>query len=91
MRTIALIFRGIFIIGLASTAPGPLGKLGVVFNGGKAGTYTIYLDNLRLRHANGGTTPIWSGAKDTRTSKFNSNELFKDLQVRAVAVTDVGK
>ena len=79
------------IIGLASTAPGPLGKHGVVFTGGKAGTYTIYLDNLRLRHSDGSTTPIWSSAKDTRTSKFEANELFKDLQVRTIDAAEVGK
>jgi len=77
------------IIGLASTAPGPLSKHGVVFNGGKPGTYTIYLDNLRIRHADGTTTPLWTSGKDTRTAKFTANEKFKDLQVRAVPVSQV--
>ncbi len=79
------------IIGLATTAPGPLGKHGVVFTGGTAGTYTIYLDNLRLRHADGTTTPIWSNGKDTRASTFKANALFKDLQVRAVDKAEAGK
>ena len=74
-----------------STAPGPLGKHGVVFSGGTAGTYTIYLDNLRLRHADGSTTPLWTSGKDTRTGPFKANALFKDLQVRAVDVAEVGK
>ena len=79
------------IIGLASTAPGPLGKHGVVFTGGKAGTCTIYLDNIRIRHADGSTEPIWKSGKDTRSSKFEANEFFHDLQVRAVPVAEVGK
>jgi arylsulfatase A len=77
------------IIGLASTAPGALGKHGVVFNGGKPGTYTIYLDNLRIRHADATTTPIWTNGKDTKTAKFTADEKFKDLQVRAVPVSAV--
>ena len=72
------------IIGLSSTAPGPLGKHGVVFSGGKGGTFTLYLDNLRLRHANGTTTPIWTNGKDTRQGKFKENEFFKDVQIRTV-------
>jgi hypothetical protein len=79
------------IVGLASTAPGPLGKHGVVFNGGKAGTYTIYLDNLRIRHADGSTTPLWTNGQDTRAGKFTANELFKDLKIRAVNVAEAGK
>ena len=79
------------IVGLASTAPGPLGKHGVVFTGGTAGTFTIYLDNLRIRQADGSTTPLWTSGKDTRTGAFKANELFKDLQVRAVKVAEVSK
>ncbi|MDZ4853141.1 MAG: sulfatase-like hydrolase/transferase [Pirellulaceae bacterium] len=78
------------IIGLASTAPGPLGKHGVVFTGGKAGTFTIYLDNLRIRHADGSTTPLWTNGKDTRAGNFKVNELFKDLTIRAVDVAEAG-
>ncbi len=74
------------IIGLAGSAPGPLGKHGVVFTGGQAGTYTIYLDNLRLRHADGSTTALWTHQKDTRVKKIAETELFKDIQVRAVNV-----
>ena len=79
------------IVGLSSTAPGPLGKHGVVFTGGKAGTFTIYLDNLRIRHADGSTTPLWTNGKDTRAGKFKANELFKDLKIRAVKVAEVGR
>ncbi len=79
------------IVGLASTAPGPLGKHGVVFMGGTAGTFTIYLDNLRIRHADGTSTPLWTGGKDTRAGQFKANELFKDLKIRTVDVKDVGK
>lgn len=79
------------IIGLASTAPRPLGKHGVVFTGGKAGTFTVYLDNLRIRHHDGSTTPLWTDGKDTRTGKFTPDELFKDLKIRAVDISEVGQ
>ena len=69
------------IVGLSSTAPGPLGKHGVVFTGGTTGTVTVYLDNLRIRHADGRTTPLWTSGKDTRSGKFQSNALFKDLRI----------
>ena len=79
------------IVGLSSTAPGPLGKHGVVFTGSNAGTCTIYLDNLRIRHADGSATPLWTSGKDTRAGAFQANELFKDLKIRTVDVKDVGK
>lgn len=79
------------VIGLSSTAPGPLGKHGVVFTGGKAGTFTVYLDNLRLRHADGSMTPLWTSGKDTKTTKFTPNEFFTDLRIRAISVEDVSR
>lgn len=79
------------IIGLSSTAPGPLGKHGVVFTGGTPGTFTVYLDNLRIRHLDGSTTPLWTNSKDTRAGKFTPNEFFKDLKIRTINVTEVGK
>lgn len=78
------------IVGLSSTAPGPLGKHGIVFSGGTAGTFTAYLDNLRIRHANGSTTRLWTNRNDTRASKFTENRFFKDLTIRTVDVADVG-
>jgi arylsulfatase A-like enzyme len=79
------------IVGLSSTAPGPLGKHGVVFTGGTPGTFTVYIDNLRIRHLDGTTTPLWTSGKDTCKATFEPNERFKDLQVRTVDVADVGK
>jgi arylsulfatase A-like enzyme len=79
------------IIGLSSTAPGPLGKHGVVFTGGTPGTFTVYLDNLRIRHADGRTTPLWTSGKDTKAGKFTANDSFKDLMIRTVNVSEVGK
>jgi hypothetical protein len=72
------------IIGLCSSAPGILPRHGIVFRGGKPGTYRIYLDNLRIRHADGTTTPIWLAGKDTRTRKIADTDLFKGVRVRAV-------
>ena len=68
-----------------------LGKHGGVFTGGIASTFTIYLDNLRLRHADGSTEPIWTNGKDTRATKIADSELFKDVQVRAVPAAEVRK
>ncbi|QOV87631.1 sulfatase-like hydrolase/transferase [Humisphaera borealis] len=79
------------IIGLCSSAPGILPRHGLVFKGGKPGTYKVYLDNLRIRHVDGSTTPIWTHGKDTRSARFEANELFKDLKVRTVDVAEVGK
>lgn len=79
------------IIGLSSTAPGPLGKHGIVFTGGTPGTFTIYLDNLRIRHLDGNTTPLWTNGKDTRAGKFTANDLFTDLQIRTINLNEVRK
>jgi arylsulfatase A-like enzyme len=79
------------IVGLASTAPGPLGKHGVVFTGGTPGTYTIYLDNVRIRHADGSASPLWTSGQDTRAGNFTANESFKDLKIRTVDASEVGK
>ena len=77
------------VIGLCSTAPGALPRHGLVFNGGRPGTYRIYLDNLRIRHADGSTTPIWTNAKDTRYRKEPGNAAFDGVIVRAVPVSAV--
>jgi hypothetical protein len=79
------------VIGLCSTAPGALPRQGLVFRGGKPGTYKVYLDNLRLRHADGSTSPIWTNGKDTRFRKIADSELFTGISVRAVPAVGVGK
>ena len=79
------------IVGLSSTAPGQLGKHGVVFTGGKAGTFTIYLDNLRIRHIDGTSTALWTNSKDTRAGSFNESEFFQDLKISTVDVSETGK
>jgi arylsulfatase A-like enzyme len=72
------------VIGLCGLAPGALPRHGVVFRGGKPGTFTIYLDNLRLRHADGSTTPLWSSAKDNRFRKIADTAPFSNVQARSV-------
>jgi len=79
------------VIGLSSSAPGILPRHGLVFKGGKAGTYKVYLDNLRLLHADGTTTPIWSNGKDTRFKKIADSDLFTHVSVRTVPAADVYK
>ena len=79
------------IIGLCSTAPGALPRQGLVFKGGQPGTYKVYLDNLRLRHADGTTTLLWTNGKDTRSKKIADSELFAHISVRAVPAVGIGK
>lgn len=79
------------IIGLSSTAPGPLGKHGLVFTGGTPGTFTVYLDNLRIRHLDGSTTPLWTDGKDTRAGSFTPNARFQNLKIETVNAADVSR
>ena len=79
--------RGVWehrVIGLCSSAPGTLPRHGLVFKGGKPGTYKVYLDNLRLRHVDGSTSPIWTNGKDTRTQRIADTDLFRNVTVRTV-------
>lgn len=77
------------VIGLSSSAPGILPRHGLVFKGGKPGTYKVYLDNLRLHHADGSTTSIWANSKDTRSKKIADSEAFTNIAVRAVPASEV--
>jgi len=70
-------------------APGILPRYGLVFTGRTPGTFKVYLDNLRLRHADGSTSPIWTNGKDTRNPKIEDTELFTNVRVRAVPVSEV--
>ena len=79
------------VIGLCSSAPGILPRHGMVFRGGRAGAYTVYLDNLRIRRADGSTSPIWSNAKDTRYPKIQDTALFSNISVRAIPAAEVEK
>jgi arylsulfatase A len=77
------------IIGLCSSAPGILPRHALVCKGGKPGTYKVYLDNLRIRHADGTTTPIWTTSKDTKFKAIPDSETFTNVKVRAVPDSDV--
>ena len=79
------------VIGLCSSAPGALPRHGLVFKGGMPGTYKVYLDNLRIRHADGRSSAIWTDGKDTRYRELEPSELFKNVRVRAVPATELGK
>jgi hypothetical protein len=79
------------VIGLCASAPGVLPRHGLVFRGGKPGTYKVYLDNLKLRHHDGTTTPIWTAGKDTRTQKIADTDLFRDVSVRAIKLSPLRK
>ena len=78
------------VVGLCSFAPGPLNRHAMVFAGGKAGTYKVYLDNLRIRHADGSVSSLWTNGKDTRFPKNLACPAgFGDLSVRAVSQTSI--
>jgi arylsulfatase A-like enzyme len=77
------------VIGLCSGAPGWLPLHGIVFTGRKAGTFKVYLANLRLRRAGGTLLPVWSEGKHTRTKKIGDTEMFKDVKVRTVKAADL--
>jgi hypothetical protein len=78
------------VIGLCSFAPGPLNQHALVFTGWKAGTYKVYLDNLRIRHADGSVSALWSDAKDTRNRRIEDSGLFTNIRVQAVPVSETG-
>jgi hypothetical protein len=73
------------IIGLAAGAPGPLSRHGIVFWGLPPGGYVVYIDNLRVRHADGSTTPIWSGSSDTAARRIADTPAFRSVRVRTVS------
>jgi len=78
------------IVGLLGGAPGPLPNHAMVFGAKKAGTFRVYLDNLRVRHADGSTTPIWQ--EDVHTRFVQPAKLppgFTDLRVRTVRLADL--
>ena len=75
------------VIGLSSSAPGILPHHGIVFKGGQPGTFKVYLDNLRLRHADGTTTPIWKDSRDTHAKKIADTDAFNDISVRALPLS----
>jgi hypothetical protein len=77
------------VVGVCSSAPGILPRHGLVFRGGKPGAYTVYLDNLRLRHADGSTTPIWTTGRDTRFRPIADSEFFAGVRVRSVSANQV--
>jgi len=76
-------------IGLSTAAPGVRPRYGFVFHGGQPGTYTVYLDNLRIRHLDGSTTPLWNSRADTKYPKVADSAKFKDIRVSTEAASAV--
>ncbi len=76
-------------IGLEAFAPSAFGRQGMVFKGGHPGTFKVYLDNLQILHADGTTTPIWLGQKDTRAEEVADTTAFKNVHVRAVPLASI--
>jgi len=78
------------VIGLCSFAPGPLNQHALVFSGGQAGSYKVYIDNLRIRHADGSLSSLWTHSKDTRYRRIEDSGLFTGVQVRALPIAETG-
>jgi hypothetical protein len=72
------------VIGLCGIAPGQLPRNAMVVRGVTPGTHVIYLDNVRLRHADGSRTPMWTTGNDTGSPKIPDTDAFRDVRVRAV-------
>lgn len=77
------------VIGLSSYGPGILPRHALVFRGGRPGTYTVYFDNLCVRHADGSRTTIWSSGQDTRARKIDDTTLFTNIRVRTVPLDQI--
>jgi hypothetical protein len=78
------------VIGLLEGAPGPLPNHAMVFSGNQAGTFTIYIDNLRIRHVDGSTSPIWRDGSDTRfRPPQNVPPGFTDVGIRTVQLANL--
>jgi arylsulfatase A-like enzyme len=72
------------VIGLSSFAPNTAGLSAMIFTGGEPGTRKVWLDNLKIRHADNSVTPIWSGKADSRFRKYPDAAPFADINVRVV-------
>jgi hypothetical protein len=57
--------------------------------GGTPGSFTIRLDNVRIRHADGSTSPVWTDAAHTQTRPVRDTATFKGVQVRSQAAGEV--
>jgi len=77
------------VIGLCGLAPGNLGGHALVFNGGRPGTYRVYLDNLRIRRADGTVVPIWTDAQHTNSKRIPETEAFKNIRVRSILLSEL--
>lgn len=77
------------VIGLAGFAPNALPRHAMVFTGGKSGDFKVYLDNIRIRRADGTTTTIWASAADTRARRYTDTAQFKAISAKAVPLEKV--
>jgi arylsulfatase A-like enzyme len=73
------------VIGLSTIAPASQVQFACAFRGGTPGTFTIHLDNVRIRHADGSTSPVWADAAHTQTRPVRDTAAFKQVQVRSRA------
>lgn len=77
------------MMGACSSSPGWMPRHGLVFTGAKPGAFKVYIDNVRIRHIDGTTTPIWCSGTDTRPKKIADSAQFKDVNVRAIPLSEV--
>jgi arylsulfatase A-like enzyme len=78
------------VVGLLGESPGPLSNHAIVFRKKRAGKFEVYFDNLRIRHADGSTTPIWEDGADTRFSlPSDAPNGFSEVDVQTVQLADL--
>jgi len=79
------------VIGIGTEAPTAMNLHGLVLGGRTPGTFHLYLDNLRIRRADGTVIPVWTGGKDTRFRQLTTNAAIRDIAVRAVPAPPAGR
>jgi arylsulfatase A-like enzyme len=62
----------------------------VYFHSGRPGKFKIYVDNLRIRRANGTLLPVWENNLHNRiVIPRQLPDSFQDLKIRAVQLTEI--
>ena len=72
------------VVGLSTIAPHTQLQPAAVFRGGRAGTFTIRVDNVGIRHVDGSESPIWTEAAHTQIRPIRDTPAFRSVRVKTV-------
>ena len=72
------------VVGLSTVAPHTQLQPAAVFRGGRAGTFTIRVDNVGIRHVDGSESPIWTEAAHTQIRPIRDTPAFRSVRVKTV-------